>query len=89
MAEKPELTLGPTLRQDVFDRLSEKKSHVFWSGAAMAAVGILALLFPVFTTFSVALMVGWPSFLQEQQPPSAPFQWKERAAFSVNSFLAS
>ena len=59
MAEKPELTLGPTLRQDVFDRLSEKKSHVFWSGAAMAAVGILALLFPVFTTFSVALMVGW------------------------------
>jgi uncharacterized membrane protein HdeD (DUF308 family) len=56
---KCDLALGPRLRQDLFERLSETKERIFWKGVAMSIVGILALLFPSFTTFSVGLMVGW------------------------------
>jgi uncharacterized membrane protein HdeD (DUF308 family) len=47
------------LRQDLYERLSEKKVQVFWKGVAMTVIGVLALLFPVFTTLTVELMVGW------------------------------
>lgn len=63
MAEKTDSTLGSGLRQALSERLSQKKDQIFWSGAAMSVVGILALFFPVFTTFTVEIMVGWLLFL--------------------------
>src|SRR5262249_39707920 len=59
MPENPDPTSAPGLRTRLFERLSEKKDKIFWTGTAMTAVGILAVLFPVLTTLSVELMVGW------------------------------
>ena len=39
--------------------LARKNDHLFWGGVAMALVGLLALVFPVATTFVVARVVGW------------------------------
>lgn len=59
MPEKSDQPLRTQLRQDVLERLAERKDDMFWSGAAIAVVGVLALLFPAFTTYSVELMIGW------------------------------
>lgn len=59
MPDKSDQALRTQLRQDMHERLAERKDDIFWSGVAIAAVGILALLFPAFTTFTVELMIGW------------------------------
>lgn len=59
MPEGSDQALSKRLRQDVIERLTERKDDIFWSGAAISVVGILALLFPAFTTFTVELMIGW------------------------------
>ena len=41
------------------DVLARKNDHLFWGGVAMALVGLLALVFPVATTFVIARVVGW------------------------------
>jgi uncharacterized membrane protein HdeD (DUF308 family) len=50
-------------RQDVIPRLREvlarKNDQLFWGGVALAFVGLLALLFPVVSTFVIARVVGW------------------------------
>jgi uncharacterized membrane protein HdeD (DUF308 family) len=49
--------------QDVMPRLREvlarKNDQLFWGGVALALVGLLALLFPVVSTFVIARVVGW------------------------------
>jgi uncharacterized membrane protein HdeD (DUF308 family) len=59
MSENYDLTLGSRLRDGLVERLAAKKTQIFWTGVAMTAVGVLALLFPAVTTFSVEQMVGW------------------------------
>jgi len=38
--------------------LARKNDHLFWGGVAMGLVGLLALVFPVATTFVVSRVVG-------------------------------
>jgi len=59
MPDKSNITLAPRLREAVLERLSEKKDQIFWKGVAMTVVGVLALLFPAFTSLTVEVMVGW------------------------------
>ena len=59
MPEGADQTLSTRLRQDLIERLKERKDDIFWTGVAFAVVGILALLFPFLTTMTVAFMIGW------------------------------
>ena len=59
MPEGSDRALSTRLRQDLIERLTERKDDIFWTGVAFAVVGILALLFPFFTTMTVAFMIGW------------------------------
>jgi uncharacterized membrane protein HdeD (DUF308 family) len=59
MAENPNQILSPRLRQDLFERLSTKKDAIYWTGVAMAVAGALALVFPVVTSFTVEIFIGW------------------------------
>ncbi len=59
MPARPDEALSTRLRQDLVERLTERKDNIFWTGVAFAVVGILALLFPFFTTMTVAFMIGW------------------------------
>lgn len=59
MAQKSVQDLSPRLRQDLFERLAQRNDQLFWGGVALAVIGALALLFPIATTFVVAVMVGW------------------------------
>jgi uncharacterized membrane protein HdeD (DUF308 family) len=59
MAENPNQTLSPRLRQDLFERLSTKKDAIFWTGVAMTVAGVLALVFPVVTSLTVEILIGW------------------------------
>lgn len=47
------------LEDDLAQRIVERKSEFFWVGIAMAIVGVLAILYPAFTTVTVALLIGW------------------------------
>jgi len=40
-------------------RLRESARHLLWVGLAMSVVGIVAIVFPVISTFATALFVGW------------------------------
>ena len=40
-------------------RLRESSRHLLWVGLAMSVVGIVAIVFPVISTFATALFVGW------------------------------
>lgn len=59
MPQGSDQALSKRLRQDLVERLSERKNDIFWTGAALAAVGVLALVFPMLTTMTVAFMIGW------------------------------
>jgi uncharacterized membrane protein HdeD (DUF308 family) len=59
MAETPKQILSPRLRQDLFERLSTKKDAIFWTGVGLSVAGVLALLFPVITSFTVEIFIGW------------------------------
>ena len=59
MPQKFDQDLRPRLRQDLLERFVQRNDQLFWGGVAIAVVGALALLFPVATTFAVAVMVGW------------------------------
>ena len=43
----------------LYGKLAQKNDQLFWGGVALAAVGVLALIFPVAATFAVVVMVGW------------------------------
>ena len=49
--------------QDAIPRVQEiltrRNEELFWGGVALAVLGAAALVFPVASTFAVALMVGW------------------------------
>jgi uncharacterized membrane protein HdeD (DUF308 family) len=59
MAENPNQILSPRLRQDLFERLSAKKDAIYWTGVGLSVAGVLALLFPVITSFTVEIFIGW------------------------------
>jgi uncharacterized membrane protein HdeD (DUF308 family) len=59
MAETPNSILSPRLRQDLFERLSAKKDAIYWAGVGLSVAGVLALLFPVVTSFTVEIFIGW------------------------------
>ena len=59
MPQTFEKDLSARLRQDLFERLAQRNDQLFWSGIAMTVVGAFALLFPLGTTFTIAVMVGW------------------------------
>jgi uncharacterized membrane protein HdeD (DUF308 family) len=59
MTERSDQALSARLRQDLMERLTEKRDDIFWTGTAFTIVGILALIFPFFTTMTVAFMIGW------------------------------
>jgi uncharacterized membrane protein HdeD (DUF308 family) len=59
MPEGSDQPLSDLLRQGLRERLAEAKGNVFWTGAALAVIGILALIAPTFTTLTVAFMIGW------------------------------
>lgn len=48
----------PVMPSLTMDRLKKSKSHLKWVSWAMIAVGVLAILFPVFSTFTLSIMVG-------------------------------
>jgi uncharacterized membrane protein HdeD (DUF308 family) len=47
--------LGPVLAA----QLGQRKKQIFWKGVGLVVVGLLALIFPVVTSLTVSLMVGW------------------------------
>ena len=59
MTERSDQALSARLRQDLMERLTEKRDDIFWTGTAFTIVGILALIFPFLTTMTVAFMIGW------------------------------
>ena len=59
MPDKADVIASPRLQQVLMERLAAQKSQIFWSGASMTVVGLLALLFPAFTTFTIEVVVGW------------------------------
>ncbi|MFA5950602.1 MAG: HdeD family acid-resistance protein [Hyphomicrobium sp.] len=59
MSMQSDLGLSPRLRQDFYERLGHAKTQLFWAGVALAVAGILALIFPVITSLTVELLVGW------------------------------
>ncbi|MCL4764604.1 MAG: HdeD family acid-resistance protein [Hyphomicrobiaceae bacterium] len=59
MSEATIPAAGRQMPHDLAERIASKRTEIFWIGVAMVIVGILALLFPVFTTFTVELMIGW------------------------------
>jgi uncharacterized membrane protein HdeD (DUF308 family) len=59
MPESPSEILSPRLRQDLFEKLSAKKDAIFWTGVGLSVAGVLALLFPVISSLTVEIFVGW------------------------------
>lgn len=59
MPERPSEILSPRLRQDLFERLSAKKDAIFWTGVGLSIAGFLALLFPVISSLTVEIFIGW------------------------------
>ena len=51
--------LSPRLRQDLFARLTKNRSQILWTGIAMAAIGVAAIVFPFIFSLSITLLVGW------------------------------
>lgn len=47
------------LPHDLIDKIENSRTTLLWIGIALAVVGILAILFPVFTTVTATLMIGW------------------------------
>lgn len=55
----PRSPLGIPLGDDLVAKLAGNQWHIFWVGVGLTLVGILALLFPIFTSLTVELMFGW------------------------------
>lgn len=47
------------LSRDLARRIAAKRTEFLWLGIAMAVIGVLAIFFPVLTTLTVELMIGW------------------------------
>jgi uncharacterized membrane protein HdeD (DUF308 family) len=47
------------LRQDLFETLAAKKDAIFWTGVALSVAGFLSLVFPVVTSLTVEIFIGW------------------------------
>ena len=47
------------LTQELARRIGERKKEFFWIGVAMAAIGVLAIVFPVIATLTVEILIGW------------------------------
>ena len=59
MRGENEMDLSAEMRRALFVRLAGSRKQILWTGIAMAAVGVLAIMFPVISTLSVEIMVGW------------------------------
>ena len=59
MRGENEKDLSAQMRRAMFVRLSVGRKQILWTGIAMSAVGVLAIMFPVVSTLSVEIMVGW------------------------------
>jgi uncharacterized membrane protein HdeD (DUF308 family) len=59
MAQTPSPSLSPRLRQDLFETLAAKKDAIFWTGVALSVAGFLSLVFPVVTSLTVEIFIGW------------------------------
>lgn len=46
-------------QHDLAHRVENRRTEFFWLGIAMCVIGILAILFPVITTLTVEIMIGW------------------------------
>lgn len=51
--------LSPRMRQDMFERLGKKRKQILWTGIAMAIIGVAAIIFPLFFSLSLTLLIGW------------------------------
>lgn len=49
----------PDSAQELVDKLGKNKTTLFWTGIAMAVIGLLAVAFPIVATLSVELLIGW------------------------------
>ena len=49
----------PESAQHLVDKLGRYRTTLFWTGIAMAIIGLLAVAFPIIATLSVELLVGW------------------------------
>ncbi|MEM7441863.1 MAG: HdeD family acid-resistance protein [Pseudomonadota bacterium] len=49
----------PESAQELVDKVSQNSTTLFWTGIAMAVIGLLAVAFPIVATLSVELLVGW------------------------------
>jgi uncharacterized membrane protein HdeD (DUF308 family) len=47
------------LPHDLIEKIENSRTTLLWIGIALVVVGILAILFPVFTTVTATLMIGW------------------------------
>lgn len=47
------------LPHDLIEKIENSRTTLLWIGIALVVVGILAMLFPVFTTVTATLMIGW------------------------------
>ena len=44
---------------DLIEKIENNRTTLMWIGIGMVLVGVLAILFPVFTTVAVTFMIGW------------------------------
>lgn len=59
MSPEDDLEYSTLMRRALFVRLSASRKQILWTGIAMAAVGVLAIVFPLISTLSVEIMAGW------------------------------
>ncbi len=59
MTDTSRPTISAQFPEDMVEKIASKRTRFFWAGVGLTIAGILALLFPVFTTLTVELMFGW------------------------------
>lgn len=47
------------VQHDFAHRIESRRTELFWLGIAMCVIGVLAIFFPIITTFTVEIMIGW------------------------------
>lgn len=62
-SENVKLTIQNQVRDELISRLKLGHKRLIWSGVAFFLLGITALLFPVVTSLSIDLIIGWIFFL--------------------------
>lgn len=59
MSREDDLARSTQMRRALFVRLSISRKQILWTGLAMSVVGVLAIVFPLISTLSVEIMLGW------------------------------